>query len=91
MRDNPTTYAFLYIPIGTKLQGDGESIPDTATEGSDDQISKSKAKSSREEEEEVPASNPCQVQISVDLLAFALFLVGAGTRMYKLDLPRNVV
>ena len=90
MRDNPTTYAFLYIPIGTKLQGDGESIPDTATEGSDDQMSKSKAKSSREEEE-VPASNPFQVQISVDLLAFALFLVGAGTRMYKLDLPRNVV
>ena len=81
------------------LQGDGESLPDSPSDSHDEET-KTDNKVCQKSQKENPndeglwasdKSNPFQVQVSVDVLALALFVLGAATRMYKLDLPRNVV
>ena len=82
------------------LQGDGESLPDSPSDSHDEETKTDKVCQKSQKENPVAndeglwasdKSNPFQVQVSVDVLALALFVLGAATRMYKLDLPRNVV
>ena len=83
------------------LQGDGESLPDSPSDSHDEETKTDNKVCQKSQKENPEAndeglwasdkSNPFQVQVSVDVLALALFVLGAATRMYKLDLPRNVV
>ena len=81
------------------FQGDGESLPDSPSDSHDEETKTEVSQKSQKDNPVANAegfwsadkSNPFQVQVSVDVLALALFVLGAATRMYKLDLPRNVV
>ena len=68
--------------------GDGESLPNTPpNETIDDALRANKNRESLEPK----FYSPFTLQINIDVMAVMLFLVGLGTRLFRLDQPYNVV
>ena len=72
--------------------GDGESLPNTPpNETIDDDAQASKNNSQESLENQPKFYSPFTLQINIDVMAVMLFLVGLGTRLFRLDQPYNVV
>ena len=70
--------------------GDGESLPNTPpNETIDDDENKNNSQESLENQPKF--YSPFTLQINIDVMAVMLFLVGLGTRLFRLDQPYNVV
>ena len=69
--------------------GDGESLPNTPpNETIDDALAN---KNDQESLEQPKFYSPFTLKINIDVMAVMLFLVGLGTRLFRLDQPYNVV
>ena len=68
--------------------GDGESLPNTPP---NETIDNALANKNQECLEPKFYTSPFTLQINIDVMAVMLFLVGLGTRLFRLDQPYNVV